>query len=181
MQPLKILVIDDDVDMREYAEVLLKRAHHEIVSFSSGDEAVDYIDNNEFDVALTDLMMPGSNDGLAVLKKVKEKDSTLAVVIMSAYASIDSAIEAMRAGADDYLCKPFNNDELLLRLEKIGREKEQRELLNGTEANKARAMHDLQMMVAQIQYKFSRVEQILSNKNVDVEKRVAKALNILSS
>ncbi len=181
MNHLNIAVVDDDEDIRGYTKALLEKEGYEIVTMASGDEAIEKIAENDYDVVLTDLMMPGSADGLAVLEAVKKKDCTIPVIIMTAYASIDSAIQAMRMGADDYLCKPFNTEELYLRLEKIGRDKEQREILDGTEQNKAQAMHDLQMMVAKLQHKFNRLEQALTNKNVDMEKRLNKALKILDS
>jgi two-component system response regulator PilR (NtrC family) len=108
-----ILVIDDEEIMREILETLLTREGYEVRLASSGAEGLEIARALPIDVALVDIMMPGL-DGIATLDELKRVDEDLAVIMITAYASVESAISAMKAGAFDYISKPFKNDEVLV-------------------------------------------------------------------
>src|SRR5438132_9123736 len=108
-----ILVVDDEEIMREILETLLTRAGYDVRLASSGAEGLELARSLPFDAAIVDIMMPGL-DGIATLDELKRIDDDLAVVIITAYGSIESAISAMKAGAFDYITKPFKNDEVVV-------------------------------------------------------------------
>ena len=115
---LKIMVVDDELIVRESLFHWFKRSGHAVEAVSSGFEALERIEKTPFEVLFVDIKMPGMS-GLEVLKKVKEDYPDTLVVIITAYGSIESAVEAMKLGASDYLLKPFKPDQLTLVLEKI--------------------------------------------------------------
>src|SRR6266568_1810982 len=108
-----ILVIDDEEVMREILETLLTREGYDVRLASSGGEGLELARALPFDAAIVDIMMPGL-DGIATLDELKRIDEDLAVIIITAFASVESAISAMKAGAFDYVTKPFKNDEVLV-------------------------------------------------------------------
>jgi len=108
-----ILVIDDEEIMREILETLLTREGYGVRLASSGEEGLELARAMPFDAAIVDIMMPGL-DGIATLDELKRVDEDLAVIIITAYASVESAISAMKAGAFDYITKPFKNEEVLV-------------------------------------------------------------------
>jgi DNA-binding NtrC family response regulator len=108
-----ILVVDDEEIMREILETLLTREGYEVKLASSGEEGLDLARALPFDAAVVDIMMPGIN-GIETLDELRRIDEDLAVIIITAYASIESAISAMKSGAFDYITKPFKNDEVLV-------------------------------------------------------------------
>ncbi len=108
-----ILVIDDEEIMREILETLLKGEGYAVRVAANGEEGLELARSMPFDAAIVDVMMPGM-DGLATLDALKRLDEELAVVMLTAFASIESAINAMKRGAFDYVTKPFKNDEVLV-------------------------------------------------------------------
>src|SRR6202162_1489017 len=108
-----ILVVDDEEIMREILETLLAREGYTVRLASSGAEGLELARAMPFDAALVDIMMPGL-DGIATLDEMRRIDEDLAVIIITAYASVESAISAMKAGAFDYITKPFKNEEVLV-------------------------------------------------------------------
>src|SRR3954454_7524732 len=108
-----ILVVDDEEIMREILETLLSREGYSVRCAASGAEGLDLARAMPFDAALVDIMMPGI-DGIATLDELKRIDEDLAVIIITAYASVGSAISAMKSGAFDYIAKPFKNEEVLV-------------------------------------------------------------------
>lgn len=117
MKP-KILIVDDEPDICKVLEFLLKKEDYSVVSVNSGEDAIEKLKKESFDIVLTDLKM-SKVDGLAVLDKTKELSPDTSVIIMTAFASVDSAVEAMRKGAYDYIVKPFHNEEVKLTIKKI--------------------------------------------------------------
>lgn len=109
----KILVVDDEQSLREVLSIMLKRAGYAVTSATDGEEAVELLQKEIFDLVITDLRMP-KVDGLEVLKAVKSTSPETVVLIITAFASADSAVEAMKQGAYDYLTKPFQVDEVQL-------------------------------------------------------------------
>ena len=113
----KVLVVDDDpFALRSIAKVLGGESY-QVVTAASGSEALDLLEQDSFDLVLTDLKMPGV-DGLEVLRQAREIAPQAVVLIFTGYASLESAIEALREGAYDYLVKPCSGDELKLKIER---------------------------------------------------------------
>jgi DNA-binding NtrC family response regulator len=108
-----ILVVDDEEIMREILEALLTREGYTVRLAASGEEGLQLARSMPFDAAIVDIMMPGIG-GIATLDELKRIDEDLAVLIITAFASIESAISAMKAGAFDYITKPFKNEEVLV-------------------------------------------------------------------
>jgi DNA-binding NtrC family response regulator len=118
MEKPKILVVDDEVDILNILKFLLEREGYEVDTTLNGEEAIKKIEKNYYDIVLTDLRMPGIS-GIVLLEKTKELSPSTEVVIMTAYASIESAVEAIKKGAADYIVKPFINEDLKMRLRRI--------------------------------------------------------------
>jgi two-component system response regulator PilR (NtrC family) len=124
----KILIVEDEKSMREILKILLEGEHHKIVTASDGLEGLAYLDKDIFDLVITDIKMPKAN-GFDVLKKVKEISPDTIVIMITAFANKETAIEAMKLGAYDYISKPFNIDEIRLIVRKaIEKKKEKDEL-----------------------------------------------------
>jgi len=124
-----IHIIDDEPIIHEVLGDLLTAEGFEVEMSSSGEEALDKHSSQEFDLVLLDLLMPGI-DGIEVLKQLKKIDPSSVIIIITAYASLESAISAMKMGAFDYIQKPFKHDELLLTVKRaLGHKKLQEENL----------------------------------------------------
>ncbi len=106
-----ILVVDDEKGIREFLEITLKKEGYEVTLSSNGEEAVELCQKREFDIVLADIKMP-KGDGHMVLRKVKKLWPETIIILITAYGSLESAIEAMKDGAYDYISKPFNVNEL---------------------------------------------------------------------
>jgi DNA-binding NtrC family response regulator len=138
MSSAKILIVDDELIMRESLAGWLQRDGHIVQTAPSGEEALEKLKDSHFDIMLVDIKMEGIS-GLDVLQQVKESDPDVAVVMITAYGSIPTAIQAMKDGAYDYMLKPFDPNELGVLIEKITRHQEQeREMLFLREEQKAR-------------------------------------------
>ncbi len=111
-----VLVVDDEEIMRDILGTLLEREGYSVRLASSGQEGLDLAKSLPFDAVIVDVMMPGI-DGLQVLAELKKHDEELPVLMITAYASMESAIAAMKKGAFDYITKPFKNDEVLIVLQ----------------------------------------------------------------
>jgi two-component system response regulator HydG len=120
----KLLVVDDQRNMRTTLGMMLRGAGYEVDEAADGDQGRERGISGAYDVVLTDLRM-GSGDGIDVLRAIKEAQPLTEVIVMTAYGTIESAVEAMRLGAFDYIQKPFTEQELLV---KIGRAIENRRL-----------------------------------------------------
>jgi len=156
----RVLVVDDEENIRVVLRTLLRKHGYEVVVAESGEAAMALIDGFGPDVILTDVRMPKMG-GLDLLATLKAKQYPATVIVMSAYGNMDLAIEAMKAGAYDYVSKPFKPDEIVLALRKA----EEREVLR----RENRALKE------QIQ-KESQFESILAKSApmVDVFKTIAK-------
>ncbi|MCH2109356.1 MAG: sigma-54 dependent transcriptional regulator [Polyangiaceae bacterium] len=126
----RVLVVDDQRNMRTTLSMLLKGAGHDVDQAENGTQACEMGVGEAYDVVLTDLRL-GEPDGMAVLKAVKEGQPSCEVIVMTAYGTIESAVEAMRLGAFDCLQKPFSEQELLVKIEKA---RESRKLRSQVEA-----------------------------------------------
>jgi DNA-binding NtrC family response regulator len=108
-----VLVIDDEEIMREILEALLEREGYRVHLAADGEEGIEMAKTGAYDAAIVDVMMPGL-DGIGVLEELKKLDEDLPVVMITAFASVETAISAMKRGAFDYITKPFKNDEVLV-------------------------------------------------------------------
>ena len=115
--PERILVVDDEPNMLGLFKKVLEKEGYEVVTASTGEEAVKKLGTEWFDLLISDLKMPGLS-GLELLKRVKSLVPALPCIMLTAYGSIDSAVAAMKEGAYDYLAKPINNDEITLTVKK---------------------------------------------------------------
>ena len=118
----KILIVEDEAKMQRVLELHLEGAGYEVIQASTAEEALAIIDKAEgpsqFALALTDLRLPGM-DGLALLKRMSFVAPTLPVVVMTAFGTVETAVEAMKAGASDYILKPFSLEDLMITIEKV--------------------------------------------------------------
>ena len=124
MSSTRILIVDDELIMRESLAGWLERDGHAVQTSPSGEDALDKLKETRFDILLVDIKMEGIS-GLDVLRYIKENDPDVAVVMITAYGSIPTAIEAMKNGAYDYMLKPFDPNELGVLIEKIIRYQDQ--------------------------------------------------------
>src|SRR5438128_1750388 len=113
MPDTRVLVVDDERSMRELLAIMLKQAGHEVTVAEGGEQAVEAIKSEPFDLVITDLRMR-KVDGIAVLRATKEHSPSTVVLVVTAFASTETAVEAMKLGAYDYVTKPFKLDEIKL-------------------------------------------------------------------
>jgi DNA-binding NtrC family response regulator len=113
MKMAKVLVVEDDNLMRESTEETLRRAGYDVSAVVSAEEAIEVFQRGHFDVVLTDLRLPGMS-GVELLDRVSAVSPDVPVVVITAYATVESAVDAMKRGAFDYVCKPFSADQLEL-------------------------------------------------------------------
>jgi two-component system response regulator PilR (NtrC family) len=114
----RILIVDDERSMRDFLSILLRKTGHDVVTAENGVRAMELVSTESFDLVLTDLNMPGGAGGLEVLSETKRQDPSTQVILMTAFATSDTAVEAMKLGARDYITKPFKVDELLVQVDK---------------------------------------------------------------
>lgn len=122
MSPLRprsplILIVDDELSMREYLEVLLTRAGHEVRTAASVAEAKEALQTSPVDLVVSDMKL-GAGSGMEVLRTARANMPAPEVILITAFGTPESAVEAMREGAYDYICKPFDNEELRLLAQK---------------------------------------------------------------
>ncbi|WP_163339230.1 response regulator [Desulfopila sp. IMCC35008] len=187
MKNLSILVVDDDPVIRRLLEERLKNAEYRVMVAEDGYQAEAFLKQEHFDVVLTDLVMPGDIGGIEVLEITKEIQPDTEVVLITAHSSVDTAVAAMKKGAADYLEKPINFDELLLRMEKITNLKnilrnaqDLGQAMTVTETEAASTIQDLEMRVTKIQAVLDQVETILQNDYDSEDVRIQKALGTLA-
>lgn len=123
----RILVVDDEQAIRYFLSEELARAGYKVLTASSGEEALVRLQEKEIDLVLLDLQMRGM-DGLQVMEEIEKHPMPPEVIILTAHASFDSAVDAMRLGGCDYLKKPCRTEELLSSVEK-GLDKRRKELV----------------------------------------------------
>jgi DNA-binding NtrC family response regulator len=119
MKP-SVLIIDDEPLMRLSVMDALKAVGYEVKAAGTGDQGIDAINKDSFGIVITDLRLPGA-DGLQVLQASKQRSSWTEVIVITAHGSVETAVEAMRRGAYDYITKPFSMEELLLIVERASK------------------------------------------------------------
>ncbi len=185
----KILVAEDEKGMRELLAIVLKKSGHDVVLCENGRIAIDAIKKEIFDLIITDLKMPEA-DGLSVLKTSKELSPDTVVMMITAFGTTEVAIEAMKAGANDYIIKPFKVDELKI---KIGNALEKKTLMAqnvllrreieskygfGNIVGKGPAMQKVFTMISKIAVTLSNV--LLTGESGTGKELVARAIHNLS-
>ena len=118
-----MLVAEDEQSIREFVVINLKRAGYDTVEAASGDEAMRLYERSDgdFDMAILDIMMPGSMDGLAVCKELRRRSGTIGIIMLTAKTQEMDKVTGLMMGADDYVTKPFSPSELLARVDAVYR------------------------------------------------------------
>lgn len=116
MELTKILVVDDEAVIREGLKRILHGDKYSVATCSSGHSAIELMQQREFDLIITDLKMPGMN-GIEVLKAVKALQVDVPVIMITGYATVDTAVDAMKNGAEDYISKPFTAEQIIEKVE----------------------------------------------------------------
>ena len=114
----KIMIVDDDQTMKSSLIEWFESEDHHVYGASSGEEAIEKIADGSFNIIITDLKMPGI-DGLELLRYVKREHHNTEVIIMTAYGTVETAVNAMKEGAYDYVVKPFSPEEIDMVVKKI--------------------------------------------------------------
>ena len=130
---MRILIVDDEEVLRDVLDAVLRREGFDIVTAASGEEALSVLDAEDVDLVILDVMLPGIS-GIDTMRAIRISNPTLPVIIITAFSSIDGAIDAMKQGAFHYIPKPFKNEEVVLTVNKA---LEQRRLSNENERLKA--------------------------------------------
>ena len=121
---MKVLLVEDNIQLNKALTTLLKRNSYLVDSALDGEEALLYLDDYQYDVIVLDIMLP-KVDGLEVLRRTRQKGNQTPIILLTAKSTIEDKIAGLDLGADDYLPKPFNSDELLARIRALGRRKVQ--------------------------------------------------------
>ena len=114
---------EDEQNIREFVVINLQRAGYRTVEAETGDQALELYDREggDFDVAVLDIMMPGSHDGLAVCKELRRRNSSIGIIMLSAKTQEMDKVSGLMMGADDYVTKPFSPSELVARVDAVYR------------------------------------------------------------
>lgn len=118
MNQANILIVEDDIKMRNALKEIMTREGYSVDSAETGDMALSKLKEAYYDLVITDLKLPGT-DGMGVLRAIQKLSLDTGVVIITAYATVDTAVEAMKEGAEDYIAKPFNLEEIRLIVKKV--------------------------------------------------------------
>ena len=187
MESLSILVVDDDPVIRRLLEQRLLNENYSVMVAEDGYQAERILQTHRFDVVLTDLVMPGEIGGIEVLELTKGISPNTEVVLITAHSSVDTAVEAMKKGAADYLEKPINFDELFLRMDKIANlksilksAKDIEQAMSVTESEAASTIQNLEMTVVKLQTRLDTLETLLRDSTVSEDERIAEAIEILA-
>jgi DNA-binding NtrC family response regulator len=185
-----ILVVDDDADMRELAFDMLKDRGHQVSTAGSGEEALKQLAEEDYAAVLTDLRMKGMQ-GLELLTQIKHDYPDINVILMTAFGTVETAVEAMKHGASDYLTKPVKKDELIRVVERVIRESALRREVNRLrkEVHKEYSFHQILGKSKAIQAVFDLIRRVAdSPTNVLItgesgtgKELVAKAIHYNSS
>jgi DNA-binding NtrC family response regulator len=120
---INVLVVEDKESFRQYLKEVLKKNNYNIFDTESGKEGLDIFTNNNIDIVLLDLRLPGK-DGIALAKEIKKIDNTVPIIIITAYGTVDNAVTAMKLGVYDFIEKPIDPDRLLLLVNRASREQQ---------------------------------------------------------
>ena len=116
MEAIQVMLVDDEVEFLETLIKRMKKRNVDITGVKSGEEALLALDQNQVDVVILDVRMPGM-DGIEALKEIKRRHPLIEVIMLTGHASVEVAVQGMELGAFDYLMKPIDIDELLYKVE----------------------------------------------------------------
>jgi DNA-binding NtrC family response regulator len=165
-QKLSILIVDDEEDILNVLKLILTKEGYQVDTALDGKQALQLFRKNSYDIVLTDLKMP-EIDGMELLERIKEIRPETEVLIMTAYASVDSAVLAMKKGAADYIVKPFLNEDVKMRIARVAEHiklKRDVEVLKQQISQKFEALHFLGNS-PQVQQILSLIEQVAPTKS----------------
>ena len=111
-KPISLLIVEDDADFRDSSARWMDRKGHQVAAAASGAEALSLCERQQFDVGVFDMNMPGMS-GIELLQRIRDNNIDMEVIILTGQGTIDSAVQAMKMGASDYLTKPCELEELL--------------------------------------------------------------------
>ena len=119
----RVLVAEDEQNIREFVVINLERAGYEIIEAETGDQALELYDRGggRFDVVILDIMMPGKNDGLAVCRELRSQNPSIGIILLTAKTQEMDKVSGLMMGADDYVTKPFSPSELVARVDALYR------------------------------------------------------------
>ena len=157
MQKLDILIVEDERSQREMLRDFLTKEGHRVVEAKNGEEAMSLVRGKSLDLALVDFRMPGLN-GLEVLKEAKGINPELDVIMVTAYGTVETAVDAMKAGAMDYITKPIDLEELLLLIERAA---QHRTLVRENEMLR-RQLHEKGITQEQIVFKSVKMAELIN-------------------
>jgi len=123
------MVVDDEENIREVLSNYLESLGYEVLTATDGQNALDKFEAGSFDLIVSDLLMPAI-DGLELLKQIREKDKDVIFLMITGYPSIETAVEAIKKGAYDYITKPFHMEDVKLRIERSFEKKNLRDRLS---------------------------------------------------
>jgi two-component system response regulator PilR (NtrC family) len=115
MQKKRVLVVDDEQDVRDTLATVLEKLDYRAMTAADGDEALEIVGNQKVDVILSDLYMPGMN-GIELLKRIKSQRKNIVFLMITAHPTIETAVDAIKKGAYDYLTKPFHIEEVRIKI-----------------------------------------------------------------
>ena len=188
MKPQAILVVDDDPVIRRLLHERLRREGHDVQVAENGQQATTLLQDRHFDVVLTDLVMPGDIGGIEVLDFAKQRHTDTEVLLITAHSSVDTAVAAMKKGAADYLEKPINFDELLLRIDKIANmhsilhsARDIQQAMSVTETEASKTIQDLELRVSALREALNEIETALLDPDQEEDQRIREALEIIAA
>ncbi len=139
---ITVLIIDDEENIRDGSERILTKASYNVLKASGGEEGLKIVKNDTVSIVLLDLKMPGM-DGIEVLEKIREYDETIIVIIITGFATVETAIEAMKQGAYDFIPKPFKPDQLRITVNRASEKARLQHEAEKLEQEKKRTLTDL--------------------------------------
>ncbi len=115
---MRVLLAEDEKALSKALVTILERNNYSVDAVYDGESALEYLENDNYDIAILDIMMP-KIDGLTVLKNVRKRNNLIPILLLTAKSEVDDKVEGLDAGANDYLAKPFHSKELLARIRAI--------------------------------------------------------------